>query len=75
MVVTIGQVVIQRLCFSGVVFQSVIFLVRFAATEVVGANLADWAGAFFRWGLDDEESRYNRLMNTIVIIIMIIMSN
>lgn len=41
MVVTIGQVVIKRLCFSGVVIQSVIFPVRFAATEVVGATLAD----------------------------------
>lgn len=51
MVVTIGQVVIQRLCFSGVVIQSVIFPVRFAATEVVRANLAEWVDTFFKtWG-------------------------
>lgn len=59
MVVTIGQVVIQRLCFSGVVIQSVIFPVRFAATEVVRANLAEWVDTFFRNG--DQEGGGERL--------------
>lgn len=56
MVVTIEQVVIRRLCFSGMVIQSVIFPVRFAATEVVSANLADRAGTHPRRGPKKNEN-------------------